>query len=80
MGWKIISRHRAFQKGVNLFRTESRDKVGTASTAGARERADSFHGLIASFYSIKTKFLLEDWRYVIGRGAVRVFTRVDIFA
>ena len=30
-GWKIISRYRAFQNGVSLLRTKSRDKVGTAS-------------------------------------------------
>ena len=29
--WKRISRHRAFQKGVSLLRTKSRDNVGTVS-------------------------------------------------
>ena len=34
VGWKRISRHRALQKGVSLWRTKSRDNVGTASAAG----------------------------------------------
>ena len=34
MGWKKLSRDRAFQKGVTLLRKKSRDKVGTVSEAG----------------------------------------------
>ena len=70
-GWKRISRHRAFQKGVKLLRTKSKDKVGTVSTVGRPPdrlgKADSFHGLIANFYSFKTKkipagrLVLGDW-------------------
>lgn len=33
-GWKRISRHRAFQKGVSLLKTKSRERVGPASAAG----------------------------------------------
>ena len=58
-GWKRISRHRAFQKGVSLLRTKNREKVGTVSAGGRSpdraENTDSFHGLIANFYSLKTK-------------------------
>ena len=32
--WKRISRHRAFQKGVSLLKTKSRERVGPASAAG----------------------------------------------
>lgn len=31
MGWKSISRYRAFQKGVGLLRRKSRDNVSTAT-------------------------------------------------
>ena len=31
-GWKRISRHRAFLKGVSLLRTRSKDKEGAVST------------------------------------------------
>lgn len=34
MGWKRISKHRAFQKEVSLLRKRSRDNEGTASAAG----------------------------------------------
>ena len=48
MDWKRISRHRAFQKGVSLLRTKSRDKVGTVSAVGRPpdrpQRVDSFLG------------------------------------
>ena len=58
-GWKIISRHRILQKGVSLLRIKSRDKVGTVSTVGRPpdrpRRADSFYGLIANSYGLKTK-------------------------
>ena len=72
-GWKGISRHRAFQKGVSLLRAKSRDEAGTESTAGWPDRrgsADSFCDLIANFYSLKTKFLLEGWHQVIGWAAI----------
>ena len=49
MGWKRISRHRAFQKVMSLFRTKDRDSVDTESTAGQAPdrpgRVDVFHGL-----------------------------------
>ena len=58
-GWKIISRHRILQKGLSLLRIKSRDKVGTVSTVGRLpdrpRRADSFYGLIANSYGLKTK-------------------------
>ena len=34
--------------------------------ASSRERADPFSRLVANFYSLKTKFLLEGWYQVIG--------------
>ena len=84
-GWRRISRHRAFQKGVSSLRAKSRDKAGTASTAGwpsdRRGSIDSFCDLIANFYSLKTKKIpagrvaLGDWL-----GRYRVFTGVGIFA
>ena len=65
MHWKRISRHRAFQKEVSLLRKKSRDNEGTPSAAGRPPdrpgRVDSFRGLVANFYSLKTKFLLEGW-------------------
>ena len=55
MGWKIISRHRAFQKGVSLLRTKSRDKVGAVSTAGRLPdrpgRVNSFHRFSSAQFS-----------------------------
>ena len=64
-GWKRISKYRAFQRGVSLLRTKSRDTVGTASAAGQppdrQGRADHFRWLVDDFYSLKTKFLLEGW-------------------
>ena len=83
-GWKIISRPRAFQKGVSLLRTKSRDRVGPAHTVGQPPdrpgKADHFHGLIANVYSFRTKqilarsLVLSDWW-----GRYRVFTGVGIF-
>ena len=53
MGWKRISRHKAFQKGGSLLSTKSRDNVGTVSTVGPPTdrpgKADSFHELKANF-------------------------------
>lgn len=56
---------------MRLLRTKSKDKVGTVSTAGRPPdrlgKANSFHGLIANFYSFKTKkipagrLVLGDW-------------------
>ena len=58
-GWKRIAKHRAYQRGVSLLRTKSRDNVGTASAAGRppdrQGRADHFLWLVDSFYSLKTK-------------------------
>ena len=75
MGWKRISRHRAFQKEVSLLiRTKSRDEVGTASPMGRSDRtgkADRFHELKANFLaSRERKFLLDNWHEVIGWGAI----------
>ena len=75
MGWKRIPRHNILQKGVSLLRTKSRDKVGIVSIAGQPPdrpgRADSFHGSVANFYSLKTKKILpEGWCSVTGRGAI----------
>ena len=68
-GWRRISRHRAFQKGVSLLRTRNRDKVGTASAVPTSwpGRVNNCHGLTANFYSLKTKKIparrlaLDDW-------------------
>ena len=58
MGCKRISRHRAFQKGMD-FRTKSRDDEGTANEASRPPdtpgRVDSFCGLVVNFYGLKTK-------------------------
>ena len=57
-GWKRISRHRAFQKGVSLLRTTSRHNVDTASAEGRppdRPERVSFCGLISNFYSLRDK-------------------------
>ena len=37
MGWKIISRHRVFQKEMHLLRAGSRDNEGATNAAGWRE-------------------------------------------
>ena len=62
-GWKRISRHRPFQKGVSFLKTKGRDKAGSASAMGPHLHrpgdADSFHELIANFYSLKAKLLLD---------------------
>ena len=80
-----MSRHRAFQKGVSSLRVRSRDNEGVPNAVGQPPdrpgRVDSFHGLIANFYSFKTKSIpaerlaLGDWL-----GPYRVFTGVGIFA
>ena len=48
-----------FQKGVSLVITKSRDNMDTASAVGHpldRYRVSRcFHGLVANFYSLKTK-------------------------
>jgi len=85
MGWKRVSRHRAFQKGASLLRIKSRDKVGTVSTVGQPpdrpRRIDSFSGLVANFNSLGTKKIpagklaLGDWV-----GCYTVTTEVGIFA
>ena len=67
-GWKRLSRHGAFQKGVSLLRTKNRDNESTASTADhpsdrqreptlgqLKGRVDAFRELSASFYSLKIK-------------------------
>ena len=62
MGWKRISRHRAFQKGVRLLRAKSSDNQGTANAIGRpfdrSEKVVASPGLVANFYSLKTKFLV----------------------
>ena len=59
MGWKRISRHRAFQKGVSLLRTKSSDNVSTASAVGQTldrpGRVNGSHGLVANCYALKTE-------------------------
>ena len=46
-------------RGVSLLRTKIRERVSPASTFGQPPdrpgKIDSFRGLIASFYSLKTK-------------------------
>jgi len=48
---------------VSLLKTKGRDKAGTVSATGPHPHrpgdADSFHGLIANFYSLKAKLLLD---------------------
>ena len=70
MGWKIISRHRAFQKGVCLLRTKSRDNVTVRRAARLPDRpgrVNSFPRLVADFYNLQTKknpaggLVLGDW-------------------
>ena len=85
MGWKRISRHRVFQKGVSLLRTKSRDNVGTVIAVGwppdRPGKVESFCGLIANFYSLKTKKIpagmlaLGDWL-----GCYKVLAEVGAFA
>ena len=84
-GWKRISRHTAFQKGVSLLRTKSSDKVGTESTAGQPPhrpgRLDCFREIIANFYSLKTK-KIPPGSVALGDllGGYSMFTGVGIFA
>ena len=85
MGWKRITRHRAFQKGVSQLRVKSRDNVGTVRAVGQPPdrpgRVDHLCELIVNFYSLKTKKIpasslaLGDWL-----GHSRVFTGVGVFA
>ena len=70
-GWKRISRHRAFQKGVSLLRTKSRDNVGTVSAVdwspNILGRVNSFPEPTAHFHSLKIqrspagRLSLGDW-------------------
>ena len=70
---------------MRLLRIKSRDNVGTVSVAGQPldrpGRVDSFHELIANFYSLKTKKMPAgrlasgDWL-----GCCRVGNRMDTFA
>ena len=72
-------------RGVSLLRTKIRERVGPASTVGQPPdrpgKIDSFRGVIASFYSLKTKtipagrLVLADWL-----GCDRVFTGRGIFS
>ena len=84
MGWERISRHRVFQKGMNLLRTESRDNEGTSSTE-ANLRTDQGETssqflwllnwllrLVANFYSLKTKEI-PTGRVALGDWLWRVF-------
>ena len=85
MGWKKISRHKAFQKEVSLLRTNSRDDEGSIRAVGKLHdrsgRVNAFHGLVANVYSLKTKKIpagrlpLGDWL-----GCYRMSTGVGIFA
>ena len=85
MGWKNISRHKAFQKEVSLLRTNSRDDEGSIRAVGKLHdrsgRVNAFHGLVANVYSLKTKKIpagrlpLGDWL-----GCHRMSTGVGIFA
>ena len=54
-----------FRREWIYLRTKSRDEVGSRHPHDRPERADSFHGLIASFYSIKKilagRLALCDW-------------------
>ena len=77
--------NRAFQKGVSLLRTKSRDKVGVMRSRltmpGRPGRVNSFHEFLADFYSLKAKKIsagraaLGDWL-----GHYRVSTGVGISA
>ena len=59
--------------------------MGTASAMGRPpdkpERVDSFYGLVANFYSLKTKQIPAGW-LALGDwlGLYRVLTEVGIFA
>lgn len=73
MNWKRISRYRAFQKGVNLLRAESRDKIMWALWAqwacrppDRLGRVDSFHELIANFIISRRKTKRSCWK--VGTG------------
>jgi len=48
---------------VGLLKTKGRDKADTVSAMGPHLHrpgdADSFHGLIGNFYSLKAKLLLD---------------------
>ena len=81
MGWKRISRHKAFQKGGSLLRMNCRDNVDPASTVSQPPdrlgRLNSFPGLVVNFYNLKTK-KIPAGRLALGR--YRVTTRVGIFA
>ena len=71
MSWKRTSRHRAVEKGASLLRTKSRDNVEATNIAGLpldkSGKVDIFCGLVANFYSLKTKKIparrvaLNDW-------------------
>ena len=80
MGWKRISGHRVFQKGAHLLRAGSRDNEG-ANKCRWLERACAFRGLVADFYSLKTK-KIPAGRLALGYwiGHYRVTTRMGIFA
>ena len=68
-----------------LLRTKSRDNVGTVNAVGRPPdrggKADSFHELIANFYSLKTK-KIPAGRLALGDGLGRygVFSGVGTLA
>ena len=75
----------SISEGSEFIKKKSRDNEGTASAAGQPPdrpgRVDSFHGLVANFYSLKTK-KIPAGRLGLGDrlGRYRVFTEVGIFA
>lgn len=83
--WQRISWHRLFQKGASLLRARSQDNEGPANAAAQPPdgpgRDDSFHGLVANVYSLKTKKILAA-RLALGDWleSYRVSTGVGIFA
>ena len=82
MNWKRISRHRAFQKRVNLLRAKTIGKIMWALWAQWAGRppdrpgkVDSFHELIANFITSRQKkkkknpagrLALGDWGAIRG--------------
>lgn len=75
-GWKRISRHRPFQREWFYYSEQRAGMWGHCEhsglttwqtreswlrTVGQLQRADPFRGLLVSFYSLKTKFLLKGW-------------------
>lgn len=74
-----------FQKGASLLRARSKDNEGAANAIAQPPdgpgRVDTFHGLVANVYSLKTKEILAG-RLALGDwlGSYRVSPGVGIFA